>query len=238
LILMPKASTWRCLAQTAFILVAALLWVSLPVNAQQGAATGEPLVVKTKSLPKAYMRREYRFQLMAEGGITPLKWRLESGDLPPGIKLEESGVLHGEPSAIGEFRFTVTVTDSGKPEQELNQQLTLRVVAPLLAEWGSYPTVTGHRIAGTVKLTNGTDQDFDLTFIVLAVNEIGRATAIGYQHFTLKSGTVDLEILFGETLPRGSYQVNADVVGEVAATDTIYRARLVTSKNLEVTLGP
>jgi len=76
------------------------------------------------------------------------------------------------------------------------------------------------------------------TIVVLAVNEIGRATAIGYQHFTLTQGTVDLEIPFGENLPRGSYEVNLDAVGEVAATDIIYRSRLVTSERLQVQVGP
>jgi hypothetical protein len=35
----------------------------------------------------------------------------------------------------------------------------------------------------------------------LAVNDIGRATAIGYQHFGLKHETIDFEIPFGENLP-------------------------------------
>ena len=65
--------------------------------------------------------------------------------------------------------------------------------------------------------------------IVLAVNEHGRATAIGYQHFPLKQNTIDFEIPFGENLTFGSYGVNVDVVGEVAATNSIFRARLATN---------
>ena len=64
--------------------------------------------------------------------------------------------------------------------------------------------------------------------VVLAVNENGRATAIGYQHFPLKQGASDFEIPFGENLPYGTYSVNVDVVGEVAASNSIYRARLTT----------
>jgi hypothetical protein len=44
----------------------------------------------------------------------------------------------------------------------------------------------------------------------------------------LKQGASDFEIPFGENLPYGTYSVNVDVVGEVAASNSIYRARLTT----------
>ena len=34
------------------------------------------------------------------------------GALPPGIKLEDEGLLHGEAERAGEFEFTVSATDS------------------------------------------------------------------------------------------------------------------------------
>jgi hypothetical protein len=65
-----------------------------------------------------------------------------------------------------------------------------------------------------------------LTFDVLAVNEIGRATAIGYQHFTLQKNTRDMELPFGDTLAPGSYLVNVDVVAEEPDSKMIFRARM------------
>ncbi len=47
-----------------------------------------------------------------------------------------------------------------------------------------------------------------------------------------------MEIPFGENLPYGSYQLNADVVAEVAATNSIYRARLVPKELLQIQQGP
>ena len=88
-----------------------------------------------------------------------------------------------------------------------------------------------------MKVSNQTDDDFDLTFVAVAVNENGRATALGYQRFTLNKGTVDMEIPFGENLPHGTYEVNVDAVAEVAATNTIDRTRLVANK-LDVQQGP
>jgi hypothetical protein len=130
------------------------------------------------------------------------------------------------------------VIDSGRPAAQLKQPLVLTVVAPLLAQWGRYPQVNGQRLEGTIIVSNQTEQDFDLTAIIMAVNEIGRATAIGYQRINLKKGTADLEIPFGENLPFGSYELDADAVAEVAATNSIYRARLVPKERFQIQQGP
>ncbi len=66
----------------------------------------------------------------------------------------------------------------------------------------------------------------------------GRATAIGYQRVNLKQGTAELEIPFGENLPFGSYELDADAVAEVAATNSIYRARLVPKERFQIQQGP
>jgi hypothetical protein len=130
------------------------------------------------------------------------------------------------------------VSDAGSPAHQRNQELTLRVLAPLAVQWGNQAKINGQRIEGSVKVSNQTGQDFDLTFVVLAVNDIGRATAIGYQHFNLKHETIDFEIPFGENLPPGGYVVNVDVVAEIAETNTIHRARLVTPGKLQMVQGP
>ena len=105
-------------------------------------------------------------------------------------------------------------------------------------QWKRYAQVTGHRIDGSVIVSNSTDDDFDLTFVVLAVGDYGRATAIGYQHFPLKSGVDSLEIPFGETLPRGNYEVHIDTVAEVPEKDQVYRVRLQTKDRLAIATGP
>jgi hypothetical protein len=118
------------------------------------------------------------------------------------------------------------------------QKFVLKVVPPLLMEWKRYPRVSGNRIDGSVIVSNSTENDFDLTFVVLAVGDNGRATAIGYQRFTLKSGVDSLEIPFGETLPRGTYDVHVDAVAEVPEKDRIYRVRLQPKERLSIAVGP
>jgi hypothetical protein len=212
--------------------------VSATLAAQQGAATGPPLAVRTSTLDKGYLRQQYRFQLASEGGITPLHWKVATGSLPPGLSLSDDGLITGAPTATGNFAIVLTITDSGKPPRQLNYPLTMQVVAPMLFAWKTPPKINGTRIEGELKVSNQTGVDFDLTVIVMAVAEDGRATAIGYQRFTLKSQTIDFVIPFGENLPWGAYQINADAVAEVASTNTIYRARLVSNGRLRLIQGP
>jgi hypothetical protein len=189
--------------------------------------------------PKTYPRERYFFMFQARGNsVPPLHWRVEKGVLPPGLTLEDNGVLHGSPERAGEFRFTVSVTDSGKPQQSVQKDFLIEVVEALTVMWKTPAHVSGSRIEGSVQVSNTTPDDVDLTFIVEAVAENGRATAIGYQHFPLHKGTTDMELPFGENLPHGDYVVNVDAIGEVAQKNVIYRRRLQTAAPLQVVVGP
>jgi hypothetical protein len=112
------------------------------------------------------------------------------------------------------------------------------VRSALALKWKNAAHVNGNRIEGSVDVSNTTPDDVDLTFIVLAVPDNGRATAIGYQHFVLRRGTVEKELPFGETLPRGGYVVHVDAIGEVAPKNVIYRDRMQTPAQLQVVVGP
>lgn len=217
--------------------VIALLLASL-ASAQQGAARGAPLVIRTQSLPNGRVHQSYQFALQAEGGILPLKWTLVSGDLPPGMKLGSDGILRGAPNNAGDFSFVVQVEDNAKPQNQRSQPFNLKVITPLLVEWLRPPHVNGQRVEGAIKVTNGTDQDFDLTAIIVAVNDYGRATALGYQHFTLHRDTSEYEIPFGENLPFGAYDINVDVIGEVPEDNAIYKAHLAPREKIQVRQGP
>ena len=208
------------------------------VFSASGQQDANQLTVKTTSLPKAFPRQLYRLPLEAQGGVPPFTWKLSAGSLPTGMSLGADGVISGAPTTTGSFNLVVTVTDNNRPAHERNKEFVLQVVSPLSMAWGQPPKINGQRIEGTIKVTNQTDKTFDLTAVVLAVNEIGRATAIGYQRFPLKPDTIDFEIPFGENLPPGTYEINADVVAEVAEINAIYRARLVTPEKLQMRQGP
>lgn len=188
-------------------------------------------------LPPTYPYGQYQFRFRAHGGISVLHWRLVKGALPPGMKLEDDGLLHGQAQRTGEFQFTLSVSD-GQPQRGVQKEFVLRVTSALSLKWKSPARVNGNRIEGSVEVSNTTRDDVDLTYIVLAVAENGRATAIGYQHFLLPRSTVAKELPFGETLPVGGYVVHVDAVGEVAAKKLIYRERMQTPSALQVTVGP
>ncbi|MEV6342516.1 S8 family peptidase [Actinoplanes sp. NPDC051851] len=72
-------------------------------------ASGTP-VIATESLPDATTDSDYAAQL----GITDARdgtWALDSGELPDGLSLSESGQISGVPSTAGTSTFTVRFTD-------------------------------------------------------------------------------------------------------------------------------
>lgn len=197
------------------------------------------LVIENDSeLPVGYPHGNYEVHLRAHGGVSMLHWRLLNGALPPGMKLEENGFLHGQPQRAGEFRFTVAVDENGNKETAVQKGFVLRVISALALNWKTPARVDGQRIEGSVEVSNATPDDIDLTFVAMAIAANGRATAIGYQHFALKRGTIGMELPFGETLPSGGYVVHVDAVGEVAPKNLIYREQLQTPSALQVTVGP
>jgi hypothetical protein len=121
--------------------------------------------------------------------------------------------------------------------QEPAKPITAKPVRkPALAiEWITPPRLQGSSINGSAVVTNWTDSDFDQTVIVLAVNEIGKAFALGYQHFTLPHKSKSVPITFGSNLPPGQYVIHADAVAEVPEKGAIYRARLQTQDAMVVT---
>jgi len=228
-----------CLRLQGTVLLTSLLGVLTGAAVAQTAdSAAMAIVIRTEPLPRGFLQRPYEIRIAAEGGIPPLAWKVTDGNLPAGLTLQHDGLLNGVPTETGEFRFTVTVTDSGHPAYQKSQQLVLKVVAPLLAQWGRYPKVNGRRLEGSILVSNATDHDFDLTVVVVAVNPEGRATALGYQRITLKKDSEALEIPFGENLAHGAYELDVDAVGEVAATNSIYRTRLVPKEKFQIVQGP
>jgi hypothetical protein len=199
----------------------------------------EGLVIEPGELPATYPHGPYQVNFHARGNYVPvLRWRVESGALPPGIKLEDNGVLHGEAERAGEFQFVVAVRDGGQPQQAMQKGFVIKVVEAITLAWKVPAHVTGNRIDGSVEVSNTTADDMDLTFEVKAVNENGRATEIGYQHFPLKKGTIAMALPFGETLPHGAYIVYVDVNGEIAKRNAIYKEQMKTPAALQVVVGP
>jgi len=216
------------LLRYALLAVLSLFVAGVPSPAQA------PLTITTSSLPSATVGSNLQITIGVAGGTQPLAWKVSSGKLPPGLKLQAAtGEISGVPTAPGTYNFELTVTDSGVPATQIQRDVKLVVTAALVIDWKQPPAVHGQRLEGSVIVNNFTGQDFTLTVIVMAVNDIGRATALGYQEFTLQAGREQL-IQFGSSPGPGSYVVHADAVAEVASTNSIYRARKQTSTSLVI----
>jgi Putative Ig domain len=213
---------WRRFVFAVLLIVASI--VSASAQDLKAAVT-----ITTKDLPAGTLWNRYACQLQADGGIEPYHWRVVGGSIPRGLELRESGEIAGIMNQAGELEFLVQATDRNGARSQ-PKKFTLAIEPPLRADWQNKSRVNGTRIDGSVKVSNTSGRDFDLTFVVLAVNDIGRATAIGYQHFPLKKNTRDMELPFGDTLSPGNYVVNVDLVGEEPVSQTIFRTRLVTPK--------
>ena len=209
--------------------------LSDPQAATAPQADSGIVIENDSELPDTYPSAQYEVRFRAHGGVSLLHWRLEKGALPPGIKLEDNGLLHGQAQRLGEFQLTVSVTDG---TNQLMKAFVIRVRSALTLNWKAPARVNGGRIEGSVEVSNTTPDDMDLTFIAMAIASNGRATAIGYQHFLLPRNTIAKELPFGENLPHGGYVVHVDAVGEVAPKNLIYRANMQTPSALQVTVGP
>jgi len=234
------------LASLATRLLAALaisFAIAISANAQASQSDPQPdepgLTIWPTELPDTYPHGPYNVLFQPRGNYVPvLHWKLESGTLPPGIKLEENGALRGEAERAGDFQFVLSVKDGSQPQQAVQKAFTIKVVDAIVVAWKNPAHVAGNRIEGSVEVSNATPEDIDLTFDVKAVAENGRATEIGYQHFPMKRGTIGMALPFGETLPNGAYIVNVNVVGELAKRNAIYRQQLQTPKPLHIAIGP
>ncbi len=228
---MTKFLSWMVTGALALGIGLAAEAQTSPAATDQAAPDDDKdgLVIGPAELPGTYPQGRYLFVLYARGNYVPvLRWRVESGALPPGIKLEDNGVLRGEAKRAGEFQFVVSVKDGGQPQQAVQKLFTIKVVEAITVAWKVPAHVTANRIEGSVEISNTTADDMDLTFDVKAVAENGRATEIGYQLFPLKKGTVGMALPFGETLPHGGYMVYVNVVGEIAKRNAIYKQQMQT----------
>ena len=89
--------------------------------------------------------------LSASGGTAPYAFAI-SGE-PAGVT-EAGGVITGTPTAAGSFSVTVTVTDSGSPEQTASGTFAMTVATPVTPP-PSGVTITNPAVSGTVPPVRG-----------------------------------------------------------------------------------
>jgi hypothetical protein len=97
-----------------------------------------PLVIETASVPNGAQGRDYAMQFTASGGTPPYVWSVVEGLLPPDLSLDPAtGILSGIPTLVGDYSFTLQVTDSATPPASAN--LRVRSSRPVQERPGPAP---------------------------------------------------------------------------------------------------
>jgi len=198
-----------------------------------------PLSLAAHSPETGGIGRPFHLQLEASGGVASYFWRVADGSspLPPGLQLDpKSGLISGVPTSPGSFAVKVAVTDSADPPATDTQTFVIEVPDALILDWKQAPHALKEGITGSVVVSNRTGYAVDLTVIIVAVNEVGKAFALAEQHFLLNAESDSPTIAFGAdaVLPFGKYTIHADAVGEVASENQIYRTRKQTADDFVI----
>ncbi len=122
----PARSPRRRLG-AAVVLWTCVLLLALVACTGEAPLPGDPLRFSTGQLPDPVLAEPYRGELAAAGGLRPYAFRLESGALPPGLRLQ-GGVVVGEPTELGRYEFTVAVTDGNLARNVRTYAVTVRDV--------------------------------------------------------------------------------------------------------------
>jgi hypothetical protein len=169
---------------------------------------------------------EYKVELKAVGGKLPYNWTILQQPLPTDLSLDStSGIISGKPQSDTQFSVLVKVSDSSEPPLTTTRLLVSNAGPLLVIRWTDRPHISLDHVAGAVRVKNGSKDTVDLTIIVVAVNEYGKAFALRYEHLMLTKGMETPDLKFDSSLPLGQYTLHADAVGEVPARNVIYRDR-------------
>jgi hypothetical protein len=199
------------------------------------AQLGPEFEIVKQQLPIGSVGHPYSAKFATANRRGTLVWNVR-GDLPPGLRLNPgSGTLAGTPTLGGVYKVVITATDRSTGETA-KRDFILEISGLLSVEWKVPPALNGKTISGAVTVANASPDTYDLTFIVYAINEVGKAFALGYQRFNLRPAQQQ-DIPFGLELPNGQYVVHADAVGEVARKNIIRRAALDTPQRMIVNVN-
>ncbi|MBF0621638.1 MAG: putative Ig domain-containing protein, partial [Magnetococcales bacterium] len=86
------------------------------------------LSMVTTAIPDGGLDLAYAFAFNAQGGKPPYAWRL-SGSMPDGLSLDgQTGVMSGAPSKLGNYNFSILVSDSDEPALTVQKSFSMSIV--------------------------------------------------------------------------------------------------------------
>jgi hypothetical protein len=90
---------------------ATLVQLGIAPKVPPAAAPAKALLITSRTLPRAHLRRSYTARLVATGGKAPYRWVKIGGTLAPGLRLTATGGLVGVPKRTGTFAVRIRLVD-------------------------------------------------------------------------------------------------------------------------------
>lgn len=178
-------------------------------------------VTSNATLPWTNVGTSYSQMLTVSGGVAPYTWAVAPGSfLPPGLALTAGGVLSGTPTYVGNFNFSLTLTDSSTPPISITRWFQLSIYPP-----GAFPPLV---------INNGADFG---TYSVGPVQlELSAWGGTGTYNWTLESGALPAGMALRADKPSWFSQEASAALSGVATTAGNYSFTLrVTSGAQSVT---
>lgn len=143
-------------------------------------ASAPMLTIAPVALPDGDADQTYRQQLSASGGTAPYRYALASGSLPPGLALDQNGLLAGTATTAGAYAFAIQASDSASPAVQGVQQYALVIRGPAL-EGASFTVASTSGVPVEVDLTRSARGGpfSDATIVSLTPSGAGTATIAG-----------------------------------------------------------
>jgi hypothetical protein len=92
-----------------------------------------PLTITASQLPRGSVGTTYSQNIGASGGQTPYTWSIQSGNLPDGLTLNQSGIVSGTPERAVTTSFVLKLTDFVNASVTSTLSLTINPAVSLLA---------------------------------------------------------------------------------------------------------
>lgn len=130
-------------------------------GSSSSGTTVQALTVNQGSLRTVNPNQSFSIQIDFSGGIGPYTFSVTNGSLPPGVTLDNNGLLSGTPSTPGRFNFTIEVRDS---RNNTTTQTFNFVVAPDLVTYlgdVSSDTIDEMRLVDISSSTPGIEQNLN-----------------------------------------------------------------------------
>lgn len=92
-----------------------------------------PLTITATQLPRGSVGTPYSQNIGASGGQTPYTWSIQSGNLPDGLTLNQTGVISGTPERPVTTSFVLKLTDAVNASVTTTLSLTINPAVLLLS---------------------------------------------------------------------------------------------------------